>query len=178
MNRRDFLKSNVKSLFKTVTILVQDHFDTARKHVRPPGALNESSFLLTCSRCGDCSISCPQGIIMTLDTGSGAAVGTPYLNLEANPCTMCMKCVDACRDGALELKNGRKPKIGRAVVIRNNCIAERQTICDYCVRSCPQPGALSFVDGRLQVDSDLCNGCGHCASSCIAEYRAIYIEPV
>ncbi len=40
--------------------------------------------------------------------------------------------------------------------------------CGDCVASCPG-GVISFVDGSIQLDDDLCNLCGICASVCMAD---------
>lgn len=37
--------------------------------------------------------------------------------------------------------------------------------CGLCEKVC-RPGALKFVDGRVEIDRELCNFCGRCARSC------------
>jgi len=46
---------------------------------------------------------------------------------------------------------------------KNRCLG-----CGDCVASCPD-GAISFVDGSIQLDDDMCNICGRCVSVCMAD---------
>ena len=71
--------------------------------LRPPGALPEAEFLLSCTRCNGCVEACPHGSIVKAPPQAGPAAGTPQI-LPANlPCYLCedLPCIKACSDGAL-----------------------------------------------------------------------------
>ncbi|RLA40504.1 MAG: hypothetical protein DRR42_25795 [Gammaproteobacteria bacterium] len=107
MDRRGFFKT----VFRSTTWEVVKHADAkvkkdARRWIRPPYAINELDFLLSCTRCGDCIQACPHDVIFPLSARVGAkAVGTPALDLLNKGCHLCKDwpCVQACNETALSL---------------------------------------------------------------------------
>ena len=99
----------------------------------------------------------------------------------------CTKCSEVCPSGAIR-KITREEKtaiqIGRAVWVKENCLAARGRRCDNCAQHCPA-GAIQMIemdlDGRTRkvplVDENKCIGCGACENLCPARpYSGIYVE--
>src|SRR5439155_27223144 len=72
--------------------------------LRPPGALAESDFLETCSRCGICVSVCPAQAIR-IDKSAARGDGAPYIIPSEMPCVVCegLHCMNQCPSGALTL---------------------------------------------------------------------------
>jgi len=66
--------------------------------IRPPGALDELSFLSACTRCDKCIEACPQDALIKADAKTGLAVGTPHIDPRRTPCFLCteLPCITAC----------------------------------------------------------------------------------
>lgn len=150
-----------------------------RRHLRPPGAIDETAFLLTCTRCGDCAKACPTNVIKFLPPSAGAAVGTPYIDPLERACDLCGKCMPVCEPKALlNIADPRLVRIGLAVIDTETCWAHKGSICDLCVQRCPYPDeAIRLVNGKPAVIADACTGCGMCAYVCVSTPAAIKIEP-
>nr|WP_254446819.1 4Fe-4S dicluster domain-containing protein [Ruegeria sp. HKCCD8929] len=156
--------------------------------VRPPYALDEPDFLRKCTGCGDCGTACPHQTIFALPAASGwRAEGTPALNLLSRSCHMCdgWPCVAACETGALAVPDhGNEelpelPKLARAEIDSDACIAYLGPECGACAHACPVPGALHFEMGiRPVIRADLCTGCALCREACVVETKAISISPI
>lgn len=138
--------------------------------LRPPGAVEEASFLTACTRCNACIQQCPEGIVVR---GDG---GYPVLDFMRGECSFCLGCVNACAPRALrdQKKNRMKAALGEA------CLAAQGVICQVCSEQCDR-GAIQFqrLPGsipRPSVRSAACNGCGACVAPC--PVSAIHIEAV
>ncbi|MCF6092646.1 4Fe-4S dicluster domain-containing protein [Microaerobacter geothermalis] len=177
LDRRRFLKENVQSLVKTFGFFVKEQIEDTRKYIRPPGVVDEQSFLLICNRCGDCQTACPQDIILLLGPKAGKHVGTPILNLYHNPCTLCMKCVEVCPTGALSPTPKEKVKLGVAKINPSRCFAWKgEQPCDYCKVFCPlEEKAVKIEDGKPFIIPERCNGCGECKHYCVSGKDTIQI---
>lgn len=144
-----------------------------RHKARPPHAQEEVLFVRLCNptqdnldtaensderqNCHACQTACPQQIIEI-------QAQRPVLNLDYNHCTHCGACIEACPSQALSIHapqdNGLRPEFAKS------CNNYTSGYCSACVQSCPQQ-ALSHHDDNLpRLDSNACNGCGLCASSC------------
>jgi len=163
--------------------------------IRPPGALNESDFIKTCIKCGQCLEACPYSSIKLAKPFTGIAIGTPYLVVREIPCYMCedIPCVKPCPSGALDkkMKEIGKAKMGLAVLIdHENCIAYQGLRCEVCYRACPFIGkaiTIEFIPNKRTgrhalfipvVHSNSCTGCGMCEHACILDEAAIKVLPI
>ena len=75
--------------------------------LRPPGALNESDFLSSCIKCGQCVQVCPVQAIKLGDLDDGFGVGVPFIDARAQACDFscdAVQCILACPTGALTYK--------------------------------------------------------------------------
>lgn len=158
------------------------HANTARPVtlalvLRPPGALPETDFLSTCSRCGKCAEACPaECIVLDPQTGSGA----PHILAERKPCVMCddRACMNVCPSGALQLLPRFSIRMGRAVWGEGKCTRGDGSDCRACLDVCPMgTAALELTpDNRIEV-KDACTGCGQCQYVCPTTPRAIVVVP-
>lgn len=151
----------------------------SRKWVRPPGALPESKFLSTCTRCTTCQEACPYQSIRRLGPEFGDRAGTPAIIPDESPCYLCedMPCITACEPRALVSLPRSAVRMGLAVISPSACYAAQQQPCDYCVVRCPlKSESIGFDEqGIPRVNETGCTGCGVCAYLCPA--RAIAILP-
>lgn len=146
--------------------------------LRPPGAIEESAFLATCTRCNACAQACPHDAITVAPARLRGAAGTPVLNPIESPCRMCaeLPCVAACEP--LALRFGVPVKMGTATISVLDCLAHQNTTCSVCVEQCPVEGALAWENGRPVVNPGACTGCGVCQYACPAPRNAVMILPV
>ena len=133
--------------------------------MRPPWAIDEDTFIERCNRCGECALQCPQNIIRM------ASGGFPEVDFSAAGCDFCEVCVDVCEPGALKVR--QTAAFDLYAEIKDTCLSERGVICRSCGEACDSQ-AIRFklvVGGAAQVsmDTDLCNGCGECISTCPAD---------
>jgi ferredoxin-type protein NapG len=164
---------------------------SASRWVRPPYAIDELSFLLACTRCGDCIAACPHTVIFALSARVGAqSAGTPALDLLHKGCHLCedWPCVSACKPGALQIvepdKNDSEaseqarstlPRLANAAIDEQTCLPYNGPECGACISACPVPGALTLNASKPMINKAVCTGCGLCRESCITEPKAIRI---
>ena len=138
-------------------------FGKPRGVLRPPGAGPDAEFTDRCTRCDDCLPACPRNLIRR---GDG---GFPELDPGRGGCDFCGACAAVCAVAAL------RPAIHPwrwRVAADDRCLALRGVSCRSC-GDCCERGALGFrlaVGGsaRLEINPDLCNGCGECIGICPA----------
>lgn len=145
--------------------LLRGRFEAAPAPVRPPWALAEPAFLEACTRCDDCRLACPEGIIQR---GRG---GYPEIDFRNGECTFCGDCATACETGAIGDSAGG-PWHHRAQ-IGDRCLARQGVVCRLCEDQCA-PRALRFrpvLGGAAlpEIDDNLCSGCGACVAPCPTE---------
>ncbi len=155
-----------------VTKKVDKHFP--RPGLRPPGALPEGEFLLTCTRCTDCLEACPHEAILQIDPASSGVYGnTPFIDPKHKPCSYCedFPCISACKAKALVLPDeGQQPDMGTVKFNPEHCLVNQGQYCDYCFNTCPSGIDAISKDNNMPVfDEDRCIGCGKCVYICVAQ---------
>lgn len=145
---------------------------------RPPGAVDEVTFLSGCTRCNECISACPVGAIVHAPARFREAAGTPMIDVHASACIMCedTPCITACKPGVLNADQPRK--MGVAWIQTMACLAHTGSFCTVCSERCPVPGTIDVVAGRPTIRADVCTGCGVCASVCPAPTNAIVVMPL
>jgi ferredoxin-type protein NapG len=186
MDRRDFFRSAIAKTGEKVMEHADRKVASQAVHwVRPPFAQPELEFLLTCTRCGDCTNACPHQVIFPLAVRCGARVaGTPALDLTNKGCHLCedWPCVKSCDVGALKLpyieesEELATPTLARASVDTSECLPYKGPECGACAGSCPVPDALTWDRQKPRIDPEVCVGCGLCREACIVEPKAIRVE--
>lgn len=154
----------------------------------PPGAEGLRNFLSHCTACQLCVSVCPNGVLRP--SGDLERLMKPEMQYERGYCRPeCTKCSEVCPAGAIRLtdvETKSSTQIGHAVVIRANCVVERDGVqCGNCARHCPV-GAIHMVPLEAgngtslripAVDEERCIGCGACENLCPARpFSAIYVE--
>ena len=123
ISRRSFLKTSTLIVAGSALAYGAVSVPLLRKDrllLRPPGALDEDTFLASCIKCGQCLQVCPPQVIKLAGISQGFGVGTPYIIPREGACILCsgLPCVLACPTGALahELSLGKDAEMGLAVI--------------------------------------------------------------
>ncbi len=148
--------------------------------LRPPGAIAESLFLDTCTRCGDCISACPHDAIVLAPERFRTAAGSPMLSPLDAPCRMCVDtpCINVCAPKALRLVPGESPfQMGIAYIKTSDCLAHQGSFCSVCVERCPIEGAITITAGKPKIMANKCTGCGICHHVCPSPWNAILVMP-
>ncbi len=133
MDRRDFIFYGAGGTGALCAGFLGGHLLSGFLHskeplLRPPGALEETEFLATCIKCGQCVQVCPYYALSLLDIWHGSSLGTPYVDARERGCYLCdlYPCVLACPSGALshETTEIKDVHMGMAYVKRiDACLA-------------------------------------------------------
>ncbi len=123
ISRRKFLKTSTLVVtggavaFGAVSVPL---LKSDRLLLRPPGALDEDTFLASCIKCGQCLQVCPPKVVKLAGISQGFGIGTPYIVPREGGCILCsgLPCVLACPTGALahELSLGKDAEMGLAAL--------------------------------------------------------------
>ncbi|MCK4442323.1 MAG: 4Fe-4S dicluster domain-containing protein, partial [Sulfurovaceae bacterium] len=121
--RREFIKYSTLGVLGLVLaggVGLSPYLAASETRLRPPGAVDEDTFLGLCIKCGQCLQVCPYHSISLSDFVKGHGVGTPYIDASIRGCWACngVPCVLACPTGALS-HHCEKPediKMGVAVL--------------------------------------------------------------
>lgn len=196
MDRRAFFSRGSKKVAEAATKLLDKKIQADAAHwIRPPFAIDEINFLLSCSRCDQCIKACPQQIIFPLPARSGVQVfNTPAMDLLNKSCQLCedWPCVSACESDALIIpivkakqkkkKHKKKkkekkiwPKIANVFINTKTCMPYNGPECGAC-RICPVPNAMLWKNEKPMIDNQICTGCGQCLEACIMQPKAIIIQ--
>lgn len=164
---------------RTVPVFAGSNQAPQAKWLRPPGALDEKTFLATCTQCTDCQTACPYDSIRRLGPEFGLHAGTPVIIPEESPCYLCedMPCIPVCEPGALLPVERREVAMGTAMLNRAKCYLAQGQPCDYCFARCPlKDVAITFAsDGLPVINENGCAGCGVCVFLCPGD--ALSIKP-
>jgi ferredoxin-type protein NapG len=133
ISRRKFLKTSTLVVAGTAVAYGAVSVPLLRKDrllLRPPGALDEDTFLASCIKCGQCLQVCPPQVIKLAGISQGFGIGTPYITPREGGCILCsgLPCVLACPTGALahELSLGKDAEMGLAVISHpDTCLSVR-----------------------------------------------------
>lgn len=154
--------------------------------IRPPGALDETDFLASCVRCGECMKVCINNALQPLFLEKGfEGMFTPNLVPRLGYCEFnCTLCSQVCPTGALEkltMEQKHAFVIGKAYFDKNKCLVYAQKkSCIVCEEHCPTyDKAIKFNEVNVldingnpavlkqpYVKEDLCIGCGICEHIC------------
>ncbi|KKM10134.1 hypothetical protein SY88_16000 [Clostridiales bacterium PH28_bin88] len=86
------------------------------------------------------------------------------LKVSASFCDMCLKCVDACPAGAINLRDGYLN------VNREDC-----TGCGICAEACPRQ-VIRLDESLVPRLCDLCQGSPECVTWCPHQALALEVE--
>jgi ferredoxin-type protein NapG len=145
--------------------------------LRPPGAIDEESFLRGCTRCELCIEACPHDAIVHAPAQMREAAGTPMIQVDHQPCLMCadFPCIAACEPSVLT--HLVPLSMGTAQVTQHLCLAHHGTTCTVCSERCPVEGAIAVNQGKPTINESVCTGCGVCRYVCPAPENAILHMP-
>lgn len=130
-------------------------------HQRPPWA-TESAVKDHCTSCSKCMQVCPEGIIVR------GPAGTPVIDFSKGGCTFCAKCVETCPEPVFS--DMSDPPWVLQASIGDGCLLNLQISCQLCTDACDLEALKLDLSqrptGRIQLDRDICTGCGACVSFC------------
>lgn len=161
---------------------------TGRTLLRPPGSVDEETFVDLCIRCGACMRVCPPGILMPARLAGGLlALESPVPVFRRGGCLHdCNSCGQVCPTGAispLPLSEKRRFRIGEARIDEQRCLPHaHKAPCVVCLSVCPFE-AIHLTRGKdktawgelmplVRVDAEKCTGCGLCEAACPLPGRA------
>jgi ferredoxin-type protein NapG len=161
-----------------------------RARLRPPGALEESSFLAACIKCGQCVQVCPVQAIHLADADEGLGVGVPFIDARSQACDFscdALSCVLACPTGALshDLKTKEEVRMGLARLSRPEaCLARRAKGFRGRARGTDFQGRLRYEEidrwnplpvADVDYDREICD---LCVVECPIGETALRMEPL
>ncbi len=186
MDRRAFFSSAFRKTTREAVKRIDAKVESdAGRWIRPPFALPELEFLLSCTRCDACIEACSYRVLFPLSARLGASVAaTPAMDLVNKSCHLCQDwpCVNACEAGALAIPESTGdseaaplPVLALALINTQACLPYSGPECGACESSCPVPDALLWDQQRPCIDAQKCIGCGLCREACIVDPSAISI---
>jgi ferredoxin-type protein NapG len=146
--------------------------------LRPPGAIDEPSFLAGCTRCELCIQACPHDAIVHAPARLREAAGTPMIDVDRQPCLMCpdFPCISACEPDVLSALI--PAMMGTARITEHLCLPHQGTSCTVCSEQCPVENAIVIRESKPTVNEATCSGCGVCRWVCPAPENAILLMPI
>jgi MauM/NapG family ferredoxin protein len=184
-SRRQFLKiaATVTVATAAATVLWKKNVWTAKKVLRPPGALQEADFTSVCNRCGRCIKACTNKALKPMSITDGIeCFETPQIVPREVNCILCLSCQEVCSTGAIAKVQVEKVKMGSAAIDKSRCLAWNDSgkMCFICGEQCPVLAIDS--DGskipKPVVLLDKCVGCGTCEKGCpVVGEAAIVVHP-
>jgi ferredoxin-type protein NapG len=171
-DRRDFFRTTLGRLAREMAERTERRV-VVQRYFRPPGAVDEVTFLSLCTRCEICVEVCPAHAIVKAPSAAGLAAATPMLDPARQPCVVCtdMPCAAACPTGALEVpaRKWEGYRLGWLELVPERCIAFQGVQCGACARVCPLGERALGLDpeGRPVLKAEGCVGCGVCVRACV-----------
>jgi len=199
MDRRGFFRQGLRKVSEVAVQEMEAHIKQKMRWIRPPYALPELEFLLTCTRCGDCISACPHQVIFPLPANVGAEIAdTPALDLHNKACHLCPEwyCLKVCQPRALRLPQPKNnddnqestafedtselipiplPRLALLKIDEKQCLPYKNTECAACRNACPVKGAMVWDFEKPRIIKELCVGCALCRVACIVEPKAIAV---
>ena len=129
MDRRDFFRQGLRKASEVAVKEVEAHIKRKIRWIRPPYALGELEFLLTCTRCGECISACPHHVIFPLPASVGTQIaGTPALDLLNKACHLCPEwhCLKVCQPRALRLPQSDNSDRDETAKNQSNSVVENK----------------------------------------------------
>jgi polyferredoxin len=138
--------------------------------IRPPGALDEKSFLDRCIRCGQCMKVCPNNALQPALLEAGLeGLWTPVLAPRIGYCEpSCVLCGEVCPTGAIweitqaekawlpssAAKDAKPIRLGTAFYDRGRCLPwSMATECIVCEEWCPTSPKAIYLRPAEVTDS-------------------------
>jgi ferredoxin len=153
LDRRVFVSTAVTTIASAPLLRLDGGLSNSQKSLlRPPMSREESDFLSSCIRCGECMKACPTGTLKPSGIENGLrALWTPVMTPLEAPCQEgCNACSKACPTDAIlkyNLVDKYKFKAGTAVLNTALCISYTEgKFCSECIRVCPT-NAIEFQKG-------------------------------
>jgi len=180
-DRREFFRTTLGRFAREVAERTERRV-VVQRYFRPPGALDEVSFLSLCTRCEICIEVCPPRAILKAPTAAGLAAGTPMIEPTRQPCVVCddMPCAASCPTGALVVPERKWEgyRLGRLELVPERCIAFHGVECGACARSCPVGETALALDesGRPVLKIEGCVGCGVCVRACVTTPSSLLLR--
>lgn len=180
-DRRSFFAETLGRLARQLARRAEKRI-VPNQYFRPPGALVEIAFLAACTRCGECIEACPPGAIFNAASSAGLAAGTPVIDPDLQPCTVCpdMPCAVSCPTDALMVPNDlwKGYHLAALELDPERCIAFDGTECGICAKVCPVGEAALALDdgGRPVIRQEGCVGCGVCVRACVTTPSSLRLQ--
>ncbi len=154
--------------------------ETPQRHwIRPPGSVADQQFVETCSRCGECVRMCPVQCIK-MDYSGESGNGVPYIDPDADACVLCegLMCQSYCPSAVILPTPREQINMGLAVWHENSCLRLTGQECTICIDKCPiGSNAIRLTEGKIEVGSPGCVGCGMCQRECPTMPKSITVLP-
>jgi polyferredoxin len=152
--------------------------------IRPPGALDERSFLARCIRCGECMKVCPNNALQPALLEAGVeGLWTPVVAPRIGYCEpSCVLCGQVCPTGAIweitqaekawlpasAAKDAKPIHLGTAFYNRGRCLPwAMATECIVCEEWCPTSPKAIYLH-PVEVTDSLGN---------VKQLRQPYVDP-
>ena len=145
--------------------------------IRPPGTVDEDTFLAGCIRCYRCQDACEPGAIQFFTESAGKHTHTPYVDPSIRGCNICMKCTKVCPTGVIEpmeIEQKREVAMGSVELDKDRCLS-------YKAKRIRDEQALLMMMGESPTESEAVvqrrGPCGECFMFCPVRRKAIDLEP-
>lgn len=166
--RRQFLRGQFLQSLQSEQTQIQ-----GLNAIRPPWA-NLANFLQKCTACNACISACEMQI---LKKGAGGYPEVDF-SLGRKECSFCQECVKACEYDVF--RQVSETAWQHKVEIGNGCLTQMGVECRSCEDSCEMrairfkrvPSGISMP----MLNTENCNGCGACLSSCPSDAITIKLE--